>query len=219
MLLDQHLVKKIIFKFSYAIKDSWFTINERCMYASGQRCFVTIKIINRNVCSRCGYSKENLWIRLITSNEEMEDIMKIVKSVGESGLIIKGISETIKDETKEQKGGFFCNFIRNIFTEKTSFIWWTSTSSSMAMKIICSHNITEILFTLKILKQTCFCLVSEKNLQKWCSTISWRPGTATILETLWRQMSVCFCISPYKTFCSREVARSGEAEGGWGVAE
>ena len=59
---------------------------------------------------------------LITSNEEMEDIMKIGKSVEESGLIIKGISETIKDETKEQKGGFFCNFIRNIFTQKTSFI-------------------------------------------------------------------------------------------------
>ena len=44
---------------------------------------------------------------LITSNEEMEDILKIGKSVEESGLIIKGISETIKDETKEQKGGFF----------------------------------------------------------------------------------------------------------------
>ena len=38
---------------------------------------------------------------LITSNEEMEDIMKVVKSVEESGLIIKGISETIKDEAKE----------------------------------------------------------------------------------------------------------------------
>ena len=43
---------------------------------------------------------------LITSNEEMEDIMKIGKSVEESGLIIKGISETIKDEAKEQKGEF-----------------------------------------------------------------------------------------------------------------
>ena len=43
---------------------------------------------------------------LITSNEEMEDIMKVVKSVEESGLIIKGISETIKDEAKEQKGEF-----------------------------------------------------------------------------------------------------------------
>ena len=43
---------------------------------------------------------------LITSNEEMEDIIKVVKSVEESGLIIKGISETIKDEAKEQKGEF-----------------------------------------------------------------------------------------------------------------
>ena len=43
---------------------------------------------------------------LIISNEEMEDIMKIVKSLEESGLLIKGITETIKNETKEQKGGF-----------------------------------------------------------------------------------------------------------------
>ena len=41
---------------------------------------------------------------LIISNEEMEDIMKIVKSLEESGLLIKGISETIKNEAKEQKG-------------------------------------------------------------------------------------------------------------------
>ena len=43
---------------------------------------------------------------LITSNEEMEDIMKIVESLEESGLLIKVISETIKTEAKEQKGGF-----------------------------------------------------------------------------------------------------------------
>ena len=34
----------------------------------------------------------------------MEDIMKIVKSLEESGLLLKGISETIKNEAKEQKG-------------------------------------------------------------------------------------------------------------------
>ena len=33
--------------------------------------------------------------------------MKIVKSLGESGLLIEGISETIKNEIKERKGGFF----------------------------------------------------------------------------------------------------------------
>ena len=43
---------------------------------------------------------------LIISNEEMENIMKIVKSPEESGLLIKGISETIKNETKKQRGEF-----------------------------------------------------------------------------------------------------------------
>ena len=43
---------------------------------------------------------------LIISNEEMEDTMKIVKLLEESRLLIQEISETIKNETKEQKGGF-----------------------------------------------------------------------------------------------------------------
>ena len=37
----------------------------------------------------------------------MEDIVKKIKSLEESGLLIKEISETIKNETKEQKGGLF----------------------------------------------------------------------------------------------------------------
>ena len=40
-------------------------------------------------------------------NGEMNDIMKIVKSLEESSLLIKGVSETIKNEAKEQKGEFF----------------------------------------------------------------------------------------------------------------
>ena len=43
---------------------------------------------------------------LIISNEEMNDVMKIIKSLEESGLLIKGISEIIKNEAKEQNGGF-----------------------------------------------------------------------------------------------------------------
>ena len=43
---------------------------------------------------------------LIISNEEMKNIMKIVKSLKESGLLIKGISEKIKNEVKEPKVGF-----------------------------------------------------------------------------------------------------------------
>ena len=41
---------------------------------------------------------------LIISNEQMKDIMKIFKN---SGLLIKGVSEAIKDSAKEQKEGFF----------------------------------------------------------------------------------------------------------------
>ena len=37
----------------------------------------------------------------------MEDIIKIVKSLKDSGLLLKEVSETIQNEAKEQKGGIF----------------------------------------------------------------------------------------------------------------
>ena len=43
---------------------------------------------------------------LIISNDEMDDILKIVKSLEDSGAILKGVSETIQHEAKEQRGGF-----------------------------------------------------------------------------------------------------------------
>ena len=36
----------------------------------------------------------------------MEDILKIVKFFEDSGLLLERVSETIKNEAKEQKGGF-----------------------------------------------------------------------------------------------------------------
>ena len=36
----------------------------------------------------------------------MKDIMKIVKPLEDSGLLLKGVSETSQNEAKEQKGGF-----------------------------------------------------------------------------------------------------------------
>ena len=38
----------------------------------------------------------------------MDDIMKIIKSLEKSALLIKGVRETIKNETKEKQGRFFC---------------------------------------------------------------------------------------------------------------
>ena len=43
---------------------------------------------------------------LIISKNEINDIIKIVESLEESGLLIKGISKTSKNEAKKQKGGF-----------------------------------------------------------------------------------------------------------------
>ena len=43
---------------------------------------------------------------LIISNDEMDDILKIVKSLEDSGLLLKGVSETIQHEAKEQREGF-----------------------------------------------------------------------------------------------------------------
>ena len=36
----------------------------------------------------------------------MENILKIVKSTEDFGILLKGVSETIRNEAKEQKGGF-----------------------------------------------------------------------------------------------------------------
>ena len=41
---------------------------------------------------------------LIISNDEMDDILKIVKSLEDSGVLLKGVSETIQHEAKEQRG-------------------------------------------------------------------------------------------------------------------
>ena len=43
---------------------------------------------------------------LIISNEEMNEIMKIVQAFEDSNILLKGVTKTIKNKTKEHKGGF-----------------------------------------------------------------------------------------------------------------
>ena len=45
-------------------------------------------------------------VKLIIEQEDMNDIMKIVEALENSGILLKGISKTIENETKEQRGGF-----------------------------------------------------------------------------------------------------------------
>ena len=69
---------------------------------------------------------------LITLNEEMNDKVKIVKSLEESGLLVKGVWETVRNEAKEQKGGFLSilfgtlgvSLLGNLLTGKGAI--WTS---------------------------------------------------------------------------------------------
>ena len=43
---------------------------------------------------------------LIISNKDIDDLIKIVKSLEDSGLLLKGVTESVQNEIKEQKGGF-----------------------------------------------------------------------------------------------------------------
>ena len=57
----------------------------------------------------------------IISNEEKSDVMKIVQSLVKFGLLIKGVSKTIKKEAMKQKSGFLSMFryIRFQFISKS----------------------------------------------------------------------------------------------------
>ena len=56
----------------------------------------------------------------------MEDIVKIVKSLEDSDLLLKGVTGTVQNEVKEQKGGFLsmllgtsgASLLGNILTER-----------------------------------------------------------------------------------------------------
>ena len=41
----------------------------------------------------------------------MEDLVKIVKSLEDSGLLLTGVTESVKNEVKEQKGGFLSTLL------------------------------------------------------------------------------------------------------------
>ena len=43
---------------------------------------------------------------LIISNKEMNDIMKIFRALEDSNILLKGITKAVKNETREQRGGF-----------------------------------------------------------------------------------------------------------------
>ena len=46
----------------------------------------------------------------------MEDLIKIVKSLEDSGLLLKGVTESVQNEVKQQKGGFLSMLLGTLGT-------------------------------------------------------------------------------------------------------
>ena len=65
-------------------------------------------------------------VTLIILNKELNDIMKIVQALEDSNILLKEATKTVKNETKEQKGGFWsillgtlgASLLRNIIAGK-----------------------------------------------------------------------------------------------------
>ena len=64
-------------------------------------------------------------VKLIIEQEDIIDIMKIIEALENSGILLKGVSKTIENETKEQRGGFLsmllgtlgASFLDNLLTD------------------------------------------------------------------------------------------------------
>ena len=66
----------------------------------------------------CGTQKKmrGEGIKLIIEQEDMNDIIKIIEALENSGILLKGVSKTIENETKEQKGGFLSMLLGTLGT-------------------------------------------------------------------------------------------------------
>ena len=55
-------------------------------------------------------------VKSIIEEDDMNDIMKIIKALENSGILLKGVSKTIQNETKEQRGGFLSMLLGTLGT-------------------------------------------------------------------------------------------------------
>ena len=53
-------------------------------------------------------------IKLVIEQEDMDDIMKIIEALENSGVLLKGVTKTIENETKEQREGFLSMLLGNL---------------------------------------------------------------------------------------------------------
>ena len=67
----------------------------------------TLSILDKLERKISGEKKAGKGFTLFISKEYINDIIKIVKSLEDSGVLIDGVTETVKHEIKKQEGGFF----------------------------------------------------------------------------------------------------------------
>ena len=70
-----------------------------------------VSILNSNATNKLERSRKKAvragkGFALFISNEDMNEIFKIIKSLEDLGLLIDGVTETVKHEIKKQEGGF-----------------------------------------------------------------------------------------------------------------
>ena len=56
----------------------------------------------------------NSGVKLIIEQDDMNDIMKIIEALENSGILLKGVSKTIENKTKEQRGVFLSMLISTL---------------------------------------------------------------------------------------------------------
>ena len=74
----------------------------------------------------------------------MEDFIKIVKSLGDSGLLLKGANKTVQNEAREQKGGFIsmllgtlgASLLRNTLAGKETVVMSQGQGINRALKVL-----------------------------------------------------------------------------------
>ena len=60
---------------------------------------------------------------LIIWNDQINDIIKIVKSLEDSGFLLKGVTETVQNKAKEQKGGFLSMLLGTLDARLLENLW------------------------------------------------------------------------------------------------
>ena len=61
-----------------------------------------------------GFVRPGKEIALVISNEDMHDLIRIIKSLEDLGLLIDGVSKKVKHEIKKQEGGFLGMLLRTL---------------------------------------------------------------------------------------------------------